>query len=312
MSPNKLNTHKRKGDPMQDSNTENNSKALRLSSGQSSLEFVKIMEQIEQQRSFFTELIRESEDITSNVIKESIEQSEKKHFDFIKNMLKESETRILSEIDTKINSVKTEINSITERVNRLEKKSSETVQLKDEILDLKRKLLKQENSVVAGGIRIRGIPYRDNENLINIFSNICNSLKIVTPQIENIYRLNKIYKENKPYSPTDEVIVAKLQSPYDKNFLLRTIANYRRKNETSLRQKHAGYDSDEPIYVNENLTPHNHKIFQAALKLKKDGLIKATFTDRGLIYIRKHDSEEPVFIEFIDQLKQFFHQERNF
>lgn len=128
-----------------------------------------------------------------------------------------------------------------------------------------------------------------------------------TPKIENIYRLNKIYKHNKPYTPTDDVIVAKLLSPYEKNFLLKSIAKYRREYKTQLSLNHAGIQSDQYIYLNENLTPHNHKIFKAALRLKKDNKISAAYTLRGLVYIKKINSVEPILIEFFDELNKFFH-----
>lgn len=178
--------------------------------------------------------------------------------------------------------------------------------MQKEVNELKRKQLKQENSVVAGGIRISGIPYYENEDLFKIFSTICDSLNFSTPQVENIYRLKKIYKENKPYSPNDEVLVVKLYSPYKKNYLLKTIAKYRRENKTTLCLKHAGFNSNAPIYVNENLTPHNHKILQSALKMKTDKKIKTVYSLRGLVYVKKFNSDDPILIEFLDDLNQLF------
>lgn len=253
-------------------------------------------------------LLRESEYIMTEVIKKSIKESEEKHFEVIKNMLKESEERILAVIKEKVNNLTNEITSITERVNKLEKKILEDVNVVGEIMELKRKILKQENSVVAGSIRIVGIPYYENEDLNTIIENICNSLNLKTPQIENVYRLNKIYKNNKPYKPTDEVIVAKFHSPFEKNFLLKTISKYRHDNQKTLSLRQAGFDSDEPIYVNENLTPHNHKIFKEAQLYKKSKKIKSAFTLRGLVYVRKFDSDEPVLLEFPDDLKMLFRE----
>lgn len=259
-------------------------------------------------KAFFRELIRESEYITAEVIKSSIKDSEEKHFDFIKKLIKESEERILTVIENKIDNVKLEPNTISERVTQLELKSSEALHMKDEIIELKRKILKQENSVVASSIRIAGVPYLANENLNTIFEDICNSLEIPTPQIENIYRLKKIYKDNKPYNPTDEVIVVKLNSPFDKNFLLKTISKYCRNNKTTLCLNQAGFDSNEPFYLNENLTPHNHRIFKKALSMRKERQIKSTFTLRGMVYVKKNDSDDPILIEFIEELDNLFRE----
>lgn len=187
--------------------------------------------------------------------------------------------------------------------------------MKEEIIDLKRKLLKSENSVVASSIRIRGVPYYENENLFEIFDNICKFLKVPTPQVDNMYRLNKIYKDNKHYTPNDEVIVVKLCSPYDKNYLLRAIAKYRHDNKNvngnlpvTLKLRIAGFDSDQPIYINENLTPYNYNIFRLALKMKKERKIQSTYTLRGLVYVKKLTSDEPMLIEFPEQINQLFHE----
>lgn len=257
---------------------------------------------------FIRELIKESEFITSQVIKDSIKESEEKHFIFIDNLIKESEEKILSVIDDKINNLKLQVNNITERLNVLENKSSENDKLKTEIKDLKRKMLKQDNSIVASSIRIAGIPYSDNENLFNIFNNICVSLNVSTPQIDKIYRLKKIIKNNKSYIPRDEVIVAKLKSPFDKNFLLKSISKYKREKNTTLCLQQAGFDSSAPIYVNENLTPHNHEIFKAALNMKRSKKIKSTYTLRGLVYVKKFDADEAILIEFLEELTNLFRE----
>lgn len=242
--------------------------------------------------------------------------------DMMQSKFKEYKDELLSEIDKRLIVIRNDIHAVNERVSylesvtineikksvkKLEAENLEVKNMKKEILDLKRKQLKHENSVVAGGIRIRGIPYYENEDLFQIFSTICDSLNLSTPQVENIYRLKKIYKENKPYSPNDEVLVIKLYSPYEKNYFLKTIAKYRRENKTSLCLKHAGFNSTEPIYVNENLTPHNHKILQSALKMKTERKIKTAFSLRGLVYVKKLNSDDPILIEFLHDLDQLFH-----
>lgn len=269
---------------------------------------IKVQQLTSIDKAFLKDLITESESITSEVIKNSIAQSERKHFDFIKNFIRESEERILSVIESKLGSVKVQLNAISERVEKLESKSSETNDMKKEIIELKRKVLKHENSVVAGSVRISGIPYYENENLYTIFNNICGNMKIPVPQIDNIYRLKKIYRNNKPYTPKDEVIVAKLRSPFEKNFLLKSIAKFRRETQTNLRLSHAGFESDQNIYINEDLTPHNHQIFKAALNMKKNKEIKSTFTLRGLVYVKKFDADDPFLVEFIEDLNNLFRE----
>lgn len=147
-------------------------------------------------RAFIRDLIRESEDITSQVIQQSIKTSEESHFEFIKKLITDSEKKILFEIDKKNIIVRNEVNILSNRLDNLEQRSDEHLQIRDEVLELKRKIMKQENSIVSNSLRIIGVPYREKEDLRNIIRNICDNLKIQSPNIENIYRLNKIYKQN--------------------------------------------------------------------------------------------------------------------
>lgn len=93
---------------------------------------------------------------------------------------------------------------------------------------------RQENSFVASDLRITGIPYNKNENLLAVFKQICDVLNIPTPAIKSLYRLQNHNNKDKDYSP-NAVIIVKLCSPYDKNFILKCLANYRKANKTDLK-----------------------------------------------------------------------------
>lgn len=294
-------------DSNQNSSIEKYNKVPRLTSGDKAFfkELIKESEYITTEKIKYA--IRESENTTSAVIKNSIRESEEKHFEYIKKLILESEERILSVMEIKISDLKNQMNSIIERVEQLEIKSIQIKEIEKEMVELKRKINKQENSVVASNIRITGIPFYENENLQTVFDNICNNIKIQTPRVDNIYRLKKIYKNNKAYNPKEETIVVKLHSPFEKNFLLKSISKFRRENRANLNLRHAGYESNVNIYVNEDLTPNNHKIFKAALNMKKSNQnIKSTFTLRGLVYVKKIDSDEPILVEFLEDLNKLF------
>lgn len=294
-------------DSNQNSSIEKYNKVPRLTSGDKAFfkELIKESEYITTEKIKYA--IRESENTTSAVIKNSIMESEEKHFEYIKKLILESEERILSVMEIKISDLKNQMNSIIERVEQLEIKSIQIKEIEKEMVELKRKINKQENSVVASNIRITGIPFYENENLQTVFDNICNNIKIQTPRVDNIYRLKKIYKNNKAYNPKEETIVVKLHSPFEKNFLLKSISKFRRENRANLNLRHAGYESNVNIYVNEDLTPNNHKIFKAALNMKKSNQnIKSTFTLRGLVYVKKIDSDEPILVEFLEDLNKLF------
>lgn len=98
----------------------------------------------------------------------------------------------------------------------------------------------------------------------------------------------------------------KFNTPYEKNYFLRIVAAHRRKFKSPLRLSNAGFQSDTPFYINENLTPHNYGIFKTALGLKKDMVLKTVFTLRGIVYVKQNENDEPINIIFPEQLNQFF------
>lgn len=176
--------------------------------------------------------------------------------DVIKELIQESEERMIKEIDKRFEEMKNDIFNITERVTKLETVSDDIVSLKSEVNQLKIQLHRQENSMIASDLRINGVPYRENEDLVSIFQSICQTLKINTPAVKAIYRLQNHNNKHKSYSP-NAVIMVKLFSPYDKNFILKSIANFRKRKKTSLLLEHIGENSAEPFYINENLTSAN-------------------------------------------------------
>ena len=125
--------------------------------------------------------------------------------------------------------MKKDIISVTERVSNLETVAHDLIALKDEINELKMQNHRQKNSLVASDLRINGIPCLANENLREVFDNICCTLNINTPEVKTIFRLQNKNNKNKNNSQ-DAVIMAKLMSPYDKNLFLKTLSGFRKSN----------------------------------------------------------------------------------
>lgn len=245
-----------------------------------------------------------------------IDRRFEKQTELIKELIHQSESRLLIVIDKSMGDFKREMAKLNERLNSLSDRVDhiETVadkidgmktdidSMKTEIETLKTKQQKMDNLQVACDLRINGVPYEDGENLFQLFDNLCETLSIATPTVKSIYRINNIRANNSK----DTVIMVNLASPFDKNFVLKNISMFRKSNKSNLLLKHIGIGSDNPFYINENLTSHNYKIFQNALKLKKQKHLDAVFTLRGLVYAKLARTDPPTLIECIDQLTQLF------
>lgn len=242
----------------------------------------------------------------------------------VKGLIKECENRLLNEIDKRFCELREEITDLTERVTQLETVAGEIVTLKtqinelktqtqfesqidgkmkNEIKILKHQINKQENLAVSCDLRINGVPFTATENLHEHFGNICHAINFNTPSYKSIYRVNN---RNNSRNAQDGTIIVKLFTPFDKNAILRALALFKRNQRCQLRLCHIGYESNQHIYINENLTSINFKILQAALNLKRKNIVSSAFSLRGLIYIKCVSTDEPELIKDITDLNKFF------
>lgn len=110
---------------------------------------------------------------------------------------------------------------------------------------------------------------------------------------------------NKNTSP-DAVIIVNFLSPYDKNFFLKRFFDFKKRNNNyTVSLNDLGFNSNKPFYINENLSNTNYKIFREATKLKKDKCVQSAYTFRGLVYIKRCSTDEPICIAHLDSLDGF-------
>lgn len=216
-----------------------------------------------------------------------------------------SETKVLNELGSKIDSIRQDLNAVVERVTCLETAFSNIDVLRAEVDVLKSQLAKHENTTVACDIRLNGIPYSKDENLFNMFNFVCNTVNISPPIVKQIFRINRQSNRNNNNNnrnSTDGTIIIKLTTPFDKNNFLKTIAQFKRANNDIMRLHHVGINSDSPIYFNESLTKTNHVILQTAVRFKKQKQLHAVFTMRGIVHVKVTESDTAAYVDSIHKL----------
>lgn len=224
----------------------------------------------------------------------------------IQTKLNEYKDDLLCEIDKRLNIVKSGLQEVTDRVTKLETVAANVISMQDEINMLKKQIKRQENNAVSSELRLNEIPYYENEDLMQVFSDICNVINISVPAIRSIYRLQNQNNKNKTNSK-DAVIIVKMWSPYDKNFFLKSFSNFRKLNKDFFYcLRDIGYNSDNKFYVNENLTQQNFNILRAANRLKRNKRVYSAFSMRGLVYIKKDANDKIIQIDDISQLNRLF------
>lgn len=282
---------------LHDSLSESMSKTPKVSRYESPTRLIHIMEKrFEKQQS----------DI--NLMMEKFEQRILKEFERNLTNVKleivnDVKAELRNELKDIFESLNNDINDLKMRIEKLESTDTVNSQLQNNIKDLNIRILQQENLVVSSDLRISGIPEYDGEHLPSLFNNICKSLNVSNVNLQTIYRV-KNFKNIRGIK--DGPIVAKLQTPFEKNYILKVITDYKRNLKKQLNLRQIGFESDVPFYIHENLTPFNHRILKSALRLKKDKQIKSVYTIRGIVYIKMLDSESPVCLKTFDELNDLF------
>jgi hypothetical protein len=66
-----------------------------------------------------------------------------------------------------------------------------------------------------------------------------------------------------------------------------------------------GIAADQRIYINENLTPFNQKIYVEAMRIKKENKIASVSTHHGIVNVKKEQRDKFVPIRDLTELKQY-------
>lgn len=220
----------------------------------------------------------------------------------IEECVKKSVKDALSVLEEKVQKNTQMLQILSERVTNIELSVSHLNEMTNEINKLKTTIKHQENLSVSTNLRLCGIPYDENENLIEIFGKICSFINLKQPNIKSIHRISN----NKKKGSADGVILVKLFSSADRNNILRSISKYKRECKTQLTLDIFSLNSTTPFFVNEDLTSQNYKILQAALRLKRMKCVSTAFTLRGFVYVKRFADDTAVRMESEEELNKFF------
>lgn len=271
----------------------------------SQLHYKEINSRIDGEVSMFKSLLIEFE--------ERLEARYDEYIKECKSLLTDFEHKLFSDINKKVidmnielNTLKSELHTMTERARHLETSAANTQSIQKELQILKNKVNQHENKSISCDLRLNEIPFSADEDLYRIFENICKTINTSIPAVKTIYRLQNHNNKHKVNS-RDAVIIVRMWSPYDKNHFLKTFANYRKINKGFFfRLRHIGINSENKFFVNENLSSTNFKLLRAATRLKKDNYIHSAFTLRGLVYIKKTQSDQAILVDDLDHLNCLF------
>lgn len=159
---------------------------------------------------------------------------------------------------------------------------------------------------------ITGVPVVSNESCINIVAKIASVIKCCI-NIDGIrtFRLNKTgsnpRKRRLRSNDNDRppIIIVKFPSAVEKYDFFSKYLAFKNLNLTDV-----GFAVPQRIFIKENLTPTNYKIFQACENAKRSGQIDKYFTRDGLCHISLQPNGKPIVLHSLQSLHDIVNTNR--
>lgn len=163
---------------------------------------------------------------------------------------------------------------------------------------LEEKLEDTHITLRKSSLEIKNVPRKKQEtsgDLVDMVMNLTKSIScpMGKSDIKDIFRV-KGKKEG-----TNPPIIVEINSSIQKREILKMCKLFNIKNKEKLRAKHLGFTTNEesPIFVTEQLTARNARLFFLARDLAKSKSYKYCWTSFGKVYVRKDDASPIILIK---------------
>lgn len=228
----------------------------------------------------------------------------------IVNSLKSEITTIRTEFKGDISSLASNLKSSVANFDSQQAAQSDRIErLEDTIARMQRNL----------ELVISGIPVVADESCKEIVNKIATAIGFpLTLETTSAFRLHKSgshhakrlsrianatgYHQN-TNNTIHPLILIKFSSQSDKTNFIGKYLTYK-----SLSLKDIGLQSEQRIYIKENLTPSNYKIFQRCAAAKRDNLISKFHTRDGICYIALPSSDSMLAVHTIGSINDILGQ----
>ena len=168
--------------------------------------------------------------------------------------------------------------------------------MKEETTSLSSQVDFLERNLKGKNLEIVGVPFVKNENVGDL------ALKVLTnidPQLskEDIESARRLMKKDKNNVTIYGPILARFKNIGKRNYIFRN-----KKNLAEARPNLVN-GSVKKIFINENLTPKNKKIFYHANCFKKQNNWRFVWTANGMVFLRKTESSDAVLVKNLVDLE---------
>lgn len=218
-------------------------------------------------------------------------------------------TSNLKEIQLTNTNIETSVASLTKQNDEFQKKITQLeLQMKkdkDYIIELEDRIEDLQRCSRKNKIEIKNVPRKNQEtrdDLINMVLSLAKNINLDMSKrdIKDIFRTQG--KKEGLISPP---IVVELDSAILKQDLLKSTKSFNIKNKhTKLQAKHLAITSngDVPVFISEQLTPRNARLFYLARDLAKSKQYKFCWTTFGRVFLKRDENAKVVLVKSESQV----------
>lgn len=203
-----------------------------------------------------------------------------------------------NKMDDQMKIIEEQSKKIDDYLKIVENLTQENVNLRETVKLLEMRLDDAEQYNQSNTIEIFGVPQATNEDTYDVVTNICAALdvKIEREDIDVCHRLRPMRGNlDRPAG-----IIARFVT---REIKLKVME--KRKIKRNFSTQNIGFTEPAmPVYVNENLTPNQRKLFAAARAFKKEKGYTYLWVKNGKVLMRKDQGYEIIQINSMDDLRK--------
>lgn len=221
---------------------------------------------------------------------EEIEKIIKKSLLGVTNKITEAQESLDNKItqmgNTISNEFKTEIDALKSAMDSFQTDISNRVScFETELDDHNKRLTNNEDDIdrvtLLSQLRITGYPYKDDENLNDLFTTIANEIGYSMIEPSKVPMLRRLpFTKNGITSGSNTILMYFVAQHYKDNFYSLYL------HRAPLKPESLGMPSNMRIIIGENLTKRNAALFSFCNAMKRENKLAQAYTSNGLIYVK--------------------------
>lgn len=188
---------------------------------------------------------------------------------------------------------------IEEYSRKVDNLQAENTNLKKKVCELEDRIDDMEQYSRRNCLEMQGIPEEDGENVLNIVKDVGRalSMEITDSMIDTCHRLGQKKEGKGPRG-----IIVKFVRRLDREVLLKKRRD--KKRDFSTRHLNLATPTDNPVFLNESLSPTRRRLLWQARVAKQDRGYKYIWLRNGNILLRKEEGSPVISIKTLADLEK--------